>query len=185
MRPPLKFAIADRCYVPRRGVGVVVGIGDHDLTVMFSTGKTVKVLKAHARLPADAPPPRDVDWKGQKHMPFSKAKGIEPERSVLERVLTALRSQPGVWAMRNTVGGTRTVGGYVTYGLGTGSPDIVAIVAPHGRWVCCEVKRPKASEPTEEQLEWIARARSLGAVAGVCRSPEEALALVEEARRSA
>lgn len=185
MRPPLSWAITDRCYVPRKGIGVVVGIGDHDLTVMLPSAKMVKVLKVHARLPCDAPVPKDVDYKGQKHMPFSKPKRIEPESSVLARVMAALKAQPGVLAMRNTVGSTRTVGGYITYGLGRGSPDVVAIVAPMGRWVCIEVKRPKDSEAEEHQVAWLDRARELGAVAGVCRSPEEALALVEEARKSA
>ncbi len=164
---------------------MVVGIGDHDLSVMLPTGKLAKVLKVHARLPGEAPRAKDEDWKGQKHMGFSKPRQkIEPERSVLARVIAALKAQPGVHAMRNSVGGTRTVGGYVTYGLGTGSPDIVCIVAPMGRWVCIEVKRPKDSDAEEHQLAWLERARSLGAVAGVCRSPEEALALVEEARKA-
>lgn len=105
----------------------------------------------------------------------------ELESSVLKRVLLALRTCGGVEAYRNNVGRR----GRVTFGLEVGSADIVAIVAPHGRWLCVETKRPKNAVVAERQEKWLRKMVAYGAVAGVCTTPEEAIALVELARRAA
>lgn len=125
-----------------------------------------------------------VDWRGQAHLDVgARVVPVEPEASVLQRVQEALWAFGGVLVMRNTVGATRAGRRYITYGLGVGSADIVAIVAPYGRWLCIETKRPKGAKATDEQEAWLRKVRAYGAVAGVCRSPEEAIALVYEARR--
>jgi hypothetical protein len=108
-------------------------------------------------------------------------KPVESEASVLERVTSALERCEGVKVMRNRIGFDKRAMRF--YGLGTGSSDVVACVAPLGRWVCCETKRPKGGRVSEEQEKWLEEMRKLGAVVGVCTSPEEAIALVEEARK--
>lgn len=108
----------------------------------------------------------------------------ETEASVLRKVLEALWAYGGVEVMRNTVGCVRKGQRFIRYGLGVGSSDIVCCVAPYGRWLCLEVKRPKDSETTEAQLRWLAKLRAYGAVAAVVHSVEEIGPLVELARKA-
>lgn len=84
--------------------------------------------------------------------------------------------------MRNRAGAVRKSRGMIRFGLEVGSADLVCIVAPHGRWLCIETKRPKNSKTAEAQTKWLEKMRTYGAVAGVCKTVEEALALVELAR---
>src|SRR5262245_52685275 len=107
---------------------------------------------------------------------LAELRRLEPESSVLRRVQEALWACGGVHVMRNNVGAIRKGKRYIKYGLGVGSADIVAIVAPHGRWLCVETKRAKGGKATEEQARWLEVMRRYGAVAGICRTPEEALA---------
>lgn len=124
-----------------------------------------------------------IDWTGQGHLAVGeRVQRVEPESSVLKRVQEALWAVGGVHVMRNNVGAIRKGRRFIRYGLGVGSADVVAIVAPTGRWLCIETKRPKNSKETEAQTRWLEMVRRYGAIAGVCRSPEEALALVEQAR---
>lgn len=65
----------------------------------------------------------------------------------------------------------------------SGVPDILCIAPGTGRFVGIEVKRPDGyGKATPLQLEQIERIRAAGGVAGIATSPEEALALVEEAQ---
>ncbi len=107
---------------------------------------------------------------------------IEAEASVLKRVEKAL-SAAGANVLRNTVGFTLYMGRGITYGLGKGSADLVCMVPPMGRWLCVEVKRSKGGKLSPEQDKWLAEARSYGCVAGVVRSPEEALSLLAESKK--
>lgn len=104
---------------------------------------------------------------------------VEPESSVLRRVQEALWAYGGVHVMRNNVGRR----GRVSFGLEVGSADLICVVAPHGRLLCVETKRPKGATASDAQTRWLEKMRRYGAVAGVCRTPEEAIALVEEARK--
>lgn len=61
-----------------------------------------------------------------------------------------------------------------------GRPDIVAC-APGGRFLAVEVKGP-AGRVTPRQALLLEQVRAAGGVAGVARSVEDALKLVEEAR---
>ena len=82
---------------------------------------------------------------------------------------------------RNNTGATKTqAGGFVRFGQ-VGSPDIMGIFGPLGRFVAIEVKTAKGKlSPAQET--WLHESKLLGAIAGVCRSIEEALALIEGAK---
>jgi hypothetical protein len=67
-----------------------------------------------------------------------------------------------------------------TYGLGTGSPDLVGAAA--GRWVGLELKSEKG-RLREEQERWHAAARHRGAFVSVSRTVEEATAALARARK--
>lgn len=128
-----------------------------------------------------------TEWTGQVPMPHaSGVVPIEPEASVLARVRKALEIAGGVHVMRNNVGAFKLARGrFFRAGLGKGSSDLVCIVAPYGRWLCIETKRPKKSEMRDGQVEWLQLMRNYGAVAGVCTTPEQALELLKQARRPA
>lgn len=70
-------------------------------------------------------------------------------------------------------------------GLGRYASDILCIVPPYGRACFIEVKRPSARNAKRDaiQREWAKWIRHYGGVAGIATNVEEAMALVEEARR--
>jgi hypothetical protein len=126
-----------------------------------------------------------TDYRGQVTMPHApKSERVESEAELMKRVVHVLEMS-GVCVLRNTVGFTLYMGRGITYGLGKGSADLVCIVPPLGRWLCLELKRTKGGKVTPEQEAWLAGVRKYGAVAGVVRSPEEALELLAEARKPA
>lgn len=108
----------------------------------------------------------------------------ESESSVLRKVHDALAACGGVHVMRNNVGTARRGRCHIRYGLEVGSADVVAIVAPYGRWLCIETKRPKNKDAETHQLKWLDKMRRYGAVCAVVRSPEEVFPLVELARKA-
>lgn len=97
----------------------------------------------------------------------------------IQAALSARNAVTRVW--RNNVGKLKDARGtWVAYGLGVGSADLVGIVAPSGRLFAIEVKTPEG-KTTPEQDAWLATIRRFGGVAGVARSVEEAMAIVDEA----
>lgn len=123
-----------------------------------------------------------TEWNGQACLKYMAPKQrIESEKSLMMRIVTAVAAA-GVMVLRNNVGVAKMPGGFVRYGLGVGSPDLVGIVPPHGRFIGIEVKRPKKSRIGKAQEQWHAVARRYGAVVGIVDSVEGALALVEQAR---
>ena len=83
---------------------------------------------------------------------------------------------------RNQSGKTKVRGGYMQLGP-TGSPDLVGwmLRGPFpGRFVGLEVKKPR-EKPTEAQLEWQARIKASGGVAGVVETVGEAIRILQEA----
>lgn len=68
----------------------------------------------------------------------------------------------------------------VQCGLCKGSSDLVGLT-PDGRFLAVEVK-PPTGRVTDEQRNFIERINELGGVAGVARSPEEAVKLLETQR---
>lgn len=104
----------------------------------------------------------------------------EPESSVLRKVTEALWAVGGVHVIRNNAGSHRR-----KKPTEIGSSDLFCIVAPYGRWLCIETKRPKGGKEADHQKAWLQKMRNYGAVAGFCRTPQEAIALVAEARKPA
>lgn len=70
-------------------------------------------------------------------------------------------------------------------GLGKGTSDLFCIVPPFGRALFIEMKRPgyRPSDVSKEQKDHIRSVRLFGGVAGVASSEDEAMVLVNEARR--
>lgn len=108
------------------------------------------------------------------------------EKTIQNQIRLALGREPDLTLWRNNTGhasyeaasGPRTV----RYGLLRGSSDLVGILAPGGRFLALEVKRP-GKEATEEQALFLALVRRRGGFAAVVCSVEEARAAVDRARR--
>ena len=113
---------------------------------------------------------------------------MKSEREVQARIMLALgRGLSRVF--RNNVGVLPDATGRpIRYGLCTGSSDLIGwtsqTITPDmvGKQVAVftavEVKNDKG-RPTAEQKAFLTAVTNAGGIAGVCRSPEEALALTE------
>lgn len=69
-------------------------------------------------------------------------------------------------------------GRYFDTGVPRGFSDLFGVRKADGRAVFIEVKTAKG-RPTDQQKYFLETMRKNGAIAGVCRSPEEALQLVK------
>jgi hypothetical protein len=70
-------------------------------------------------------------------------------------------------------------------GIAIGASDLICVVPPFGRFLGIEVKRPgySPSRVRTAQTRWLAVVARFGGVSGIATSVEEAMALVELARR--
>lgn len=111
--------------------------------------------------------------------------GLErhPERStvtsesVILRKIMLAASKVGARLFRNNVGFAKYGDVVVKYGVGNpGGSDLIGI-APDGRFLAIEVKKP-GEYPTPEQRRFIEGVIAAGGIAGVARSEEEAVALI-------
>lgn len=64
-------------------------------------------------------------------------------------------------------------------GLPEGFSDLSGVRVSDGKAVFIEVKTPKG-RPTERQIHFIKSMQSCGAVAGICRSADEAIQLIKK-----
>lgn len=81
---------------------------------------------------------------------------------------------------RANVGCGKTIDGrYFSTGLPKGFSDLFGVRIRDGRAVFIEVKAPNG-RPSREQVHFIQQMRSLGAVAGICYSTEDAIKLIRE-----
>lgn len=113
------------------------------------------------------------------------------ENKVQREIELALGSQEDLMLLRNTVGAAKFYDEktakrrMLTYGLGTGSPDLVGILYDEftglGVWFCIECKAPGESS-TVKQLEVAKAWEAFGALVYECHSVEEALQALEHAR---
>ena len=69
-------------------------------------------------------------------------------------------------------------GRYFDTGVPKGFSDLFGVCKGDGRAVFIEVKTPRG-RPTDQQKNFLETMRKNGAIAGVCRSPEEAVQLVK------
>jgi len=105
------------------------------------------------------------------------------EARILNDIMRAVGALPHVRIFRNSVGHARdpVSGQHMKFGLAVGASDLVGIVKPRGRFIALEVKSA-AGRLRPEQDAFLRMVVAMGGVAGVVRSVDEALALVEQAR---
>ena len=70
-------------------------------------------------------------------------------------------------------------GRFFSTGVPRGFSDLFGVRKSDGRAVFIEVKTPKG-RPTKQQINFINRMRAAGAIAGICRSAEGAVKLINE-----
>ena len=108
------------------------------------------------------------------------------ERGIQLQIVTAL-SAAGVRVLQHRIYPCHRCGQRPSpqTGLGAHAADLLCIVPPYGRACFIEVKRPKTRNAKRDALqrEWARWIRKFGGVAGVATSVDEAMALVEQARR--
>jgi len=106
------------------------------------------------------------------------------EAKIKNDIRIALGSEPDLELMNNPQGVfAASANRYVRVGLGVGSPDLIGILAPHGRVFALEVKKPEArNRVSKEQKLCHQRWRALGAFVAVVTSVEEAKAALARAR---
>lgn len=131
----------------------------------------------------------------------------KPEQNLSNAGSLAVGGQPDVRLFRNNVGVLPDRRGVpVSFGLLPGSADHIGLVAPHGRLLSIEWKKPGYVPPSERNLtaarahksvckcepchynsqcDWRDLVRKFGGVAGIVDNVEAALALVDEARKPA
>ena len=97
----------------------------------------------------------------------------------IQRLIMLALSEAGCLIFRNNVGVLKNAAGIpIKFGLAVGSSDLIGI-APGGRFLAVEIKTP-TGKATTEQLRFIEAVRARGGIAGIARSPAEALALLAQ-----
>jgi hypothetical protein len=101
------------------------------------------------------------------------------KESDIQRLIMLALSEAGCLVFRNNVGTLKNAAGIpIRFGLCVGSSDLIGI-APGGRFLAVEIKTSKG-RATTEQLRFIEAVRARGGIAGIARSPAEALALLAQ-----
>lgn len=78
----------------------------------------------------------------------------------------------------NVLAGRTADGRYITSGVPKGFSDLFGFRKSDGRAVFIEVKTAKG-RPTKEQLNFLYNMNKNGAIAGLCRSAEDAVNLIK------
>lgn len=96
----------------------------------------------------------------------------------IQREIQLRASELGHRLWRNNVGTAETNNGsFIRFGLCVGSCDLIGLTND-GRFLAVEVKGP-TTRIRKAQRDYIALVRSMGGIAGVCRSVNEFERLVE------
>lgn len=131
---------------------------------------------------------------GGERVLIHKPPKVPLERAIEIRIRVALAAA-GVMVMKHHVDnrgqkpcpkcGHRDMERGARTGLGLGVADLICVVPPHGRFLGIEVKRPgfSPSAVRVEQRRWLGVIARHGGITGIATSEEEAMALVEVARR--
>lgn len=99
------------------------------------------------------------------------------EHKIQNEIRLTLAEKCVLW--RVNVGAFRTADGrFITSGVPKGFPDLFGFRKSDGKAVFIEVKTPKG-RPSAEQKKFLETMRNYGVIAGVCRSPEEAINLIK------
>lgn len=103
------------------------------------------------------------------------------ESNLMKAIMLAL-SEAGCTVWRNQSGAYTDPRSknFIRYGVGVGGSDILGI-APNGKFLAVEVKTA-TGRPTKEQLNFIDVINKRGGIAGIARSVNDALALINGAR---
>ena len=97
----------------------------------------------------------------------------------IQRLIMLALSEAGCLIFRNNVGVLKNAAGIpIRFGLAVGSSDLIGLT-PTGRFLAVEIKTP-TGKATTEQLRFIEAVRARGGIAGIARSPAEALALLAQ-----
>ncbi len=106
---------------------------------------------------------------------------VEPETQIVNNILLVLCSHPKyrgkVKVFRNNTGATEVGDRFIRFGE-KGSPDILGMIAPTGRFLGLEVKTVRG-KVSENQSRWHEEAVKYGAAVFVVRSLDEALRVVD------
>lgn len=98
------------------------------------------------------------------------------ETDIMRACMLAL-SEAGCTVWRQNVGVLKNAANIpIKFGLCVGSSDLIGI-APGGQFLAVEIKTAKG-RATPEQIRFIEAVRARGGIAGIARSPEDALALL-------
>jgi len=100
--------------------------------------------------------------------------------SDIQRSIMLALSQAGCLIWRNNSGILKNPAGIpIKFGIGNpGGSDLIGI-APGGRFIAIEVKTPKG-RATPEQIRFIEAVKKHGGIAGIARSVEDALSLLNQ-----
>lgn len=102
------------------------------------------------------------------------------EAFIQKQIMLAL-SDAGCLVWRNNTGAYKDArsGAFVRYGVGgAGGADLIGM-APDGRFLAVEVKSEKG-RPTKLQINYINAVNKQGGIAGICRSAQDALDLINQ-----
>lgn len=99
------------------------------------------------------------------------------ESNIMKMIMVAI-SEAGHTAFRNNVGAYKNEEGrYIRFGVGgKGGSDIIGITSD-GIFFAIEVKTPKG-RASKEQETFLSHVRERGGIAGIARSPKDALDLL-------
>lgn len=101
------------------------------------------------------------------------------KESDIQRLIMLALSEAGCVIWRNNVGVLKNAAGIpIKFGLCVGSSDLIG-VSPDGRFLAVEVKTP-TGRIRPEQKRFIEAVRRHGGIAGIARSPADAVALLSQ-----
>lgn len=103
---------------------------------------------------------------------------MKREQNIQKLIMLEL-SKAGCIIWRNNIGSYTTAdGAFIRYGVGgVGGSDLIGVHKPTGRFLAIEVKTSKG-RPSAAQLNFIQQVIASGGIAGIARSPEDALKLL-------
>jgi hypothetical protein len=105
------------------------------------------------------------------------------KESDIQRLIMLALSEAGCLIWRNNVGVLKNQAGIpIKFGLCVGSSDLIGI-APSGQFLAIEVKTT-TGRIRPEQARFIEAVRAKNGIAGIARSPEDALRLLADQLQS-